>query len=479
MRRSLVALALVGCAHSFDQPASLPLDRARATVDRTRTWPDSAPDEAFRNTQPSPVALPTQPPPAIEEGHLANGVRVLLVERHDLPLVRFGIAVSRGAIDAPPGQFAVILSAMSRGSRSTPVRDYWTYLDAFGVRWETQSSREYGYFAMWTLPPFARGPARLLGEAATQPEFDQETFDRIKKQSLDGLADPESPRSVAADLTFPPGHPYGRTRAESLTGIGALTQRDAATRHYGLVAKDSVTVIASGDIEMARVISFFDKTVGAMTTSASPRVVVSAASIPPRKLVVLDRPTARQDNIVVSFLGVPFDHPDFPALSVLATVLARAGWTHSRLEQGSTYGVSASLQRLRGPAALELSWSTDPDGTLRSLQDMLKTFEQLRGAPIEQARIEVIKQAKSRIVIEAGDSTAESLATLAEIAGLDLSIDAWNKLIARFGTVTAEDVQRVANKYLDLDHMVLVVAGEAARLKAECATLGLGAVETR
>ena len=150
-----------------------------------------------------------------------------------------------------------------------------------------------------------------------------------------------------------------------------------------------------------------------------------------------------------------------------------------RLARGTTYGVNASLGALRGPAPIEVEWRSDPDGTGRSVQDMLAAIEQMRTSLFTGDSLDSAKQTTADWGVDAGDTNADNLKTLAQLAGLNLPVDQYKGLIARFKAVTPEDIRRVALKYLDINHMVLVIAGDATRLAPVVENLNLGKPEIR
>lgn len=183
--------------------------------------------------------------------------------------------------------------------------------------------------------------------------------------------------------------------------------------------------------------------------------------------------------MAIEFLTVPFAHPDFPALSVLSGILAAAGHRRLRLEEGKTYGVSASMSGLRGAATFGLTWRVAPNDTVTSIREMLEAIEHAKTTPPNAALLDTIKRARNQSSVEVGDTNGEALGSLLAMVASGASVEMWNASVARFAAVMPEDVQRVAAKYLDINHMMLVVAGEGARLKSTLESLDLGAPEIR
>ena len=150
---------------------------------------------------------------------------------------------------------------------------------------------------------------------------------------------------MARQLLYPTGHLYGVGLADAIKVDLALKTSDLSALHHRLVAADDVTAVATGDSDLDSVTSMFERGLGALTGHVAKRAAIPAAPPPARTLVVLSEAGLRQDKVVLRFMGVPLDHPDFPALEVAARVIVAAAYDRIRIGHGTTYGV-----RMAGPA---------------------------------------------------------------------------------------------------------------------------------
>jgi zinc protease len=480
----IVTLAVTcACAHSFVVPETVPITRPRGGVS-SRDWPAQAVDDADRQQAPSSTPARVGPPIVITEGRLANGVRALMVERHEFPLSAFGVVVQRGTVDAPAGAFAVLQEADRMGSRATPNREFWSYLNAFSAPVNDARHDEYSFWWIRSLSTDARGPARLLGELTMAPELDSDKVGVVEKEltaASQSINASTEVNDVARKEAYPAGHPYARAHDQFAKPLGSIAPEELRMLHAALVARDDVVVVGAGDFTLEKLISYFDGTVGTMTTQSLARAQVPpAAQVPARKLVVLDRKSLQQDAVCFAWVGVAFDDPDYVPLRVAVSMLRGGSLNDILYRNGATYEVTGTLAMQRGPSPATICYTVARSNSATSLTAVANRARQLAAQPRPAEAVTEYARHLRAIAIESQDTIGETLATLAQIGGLGLTVDEWNKLLARFNTVTPDDVQRVTAKYLGLDHAVIVMAtSDVARATTMLGTAGLGEPEVR
>ena len=121
----------------------------------------------------------------------------------------------------------------------------------------------------------------------------------------------------------------------------------------------------------------------------------------------------------------------------------------------------------------------DNSTTTQSLSDLILTIKRLQAAPAAARELTHAKLTVGGSSIDAGDSSSDVLGMLAELSGLGLSVSESNARDEHIRAVSADDVQRVAKQYFDLDHAIVVIVGDGARLKRVLPSLGLGTPEVR
>jgi predicted Zn-dependent peptidase len=200
-----------------------------------------------------------------------------------------------------------------------------------------------------------------------------------------------------------------------------------------------------------------------------------------RRLYLVDIPGAAQTEVVVGRIGVSRSTPDYYSLVVMNTVLG--GSFTSRLNQnlredkGYSYGASSGFgfDRLAGPFSARSSVHTDV--TDKALAEVMRELRRIR----ERVPGEELERAKNYVALrfpERFESVASIARQLGELYVYDLPLDYYNQYTRRILSVTARDVQRAAQQYLDPERSAIVLVGDRAKIEPGVKALKLGPVET-
>jgi predicted Zn-dependent peptidase len=196
--------------------------------------------------------------------------------------------------------------------------------------------------------------------------------------------------------------------------------------------------------------------------------------------VLLDKPGAAQAVITVGQIGAARNSPDYYALSVMNAIFG--GQFSSRLNlnlreaKGYTYGARTAFDwRIRQPGPLLATASVETAVTAPALVEFLKEFRGMAGGrPVSRQELGFAKAYLTRrhpADFETPGQIALSLETLVEYG---LSNDFFGTYMSRIQTVSGEDVSRVAKKYLDLDHLVIVIVADRAKVESALRQLPAG-----
>lgn len=478
-KRVCALLALVtGCATiEFAPRKSTLLDQPSApgVVD-----PSAAP---FASTMPSATVLQIPPPTIASETRLKNGIRVMLIERHEEPLVAIGVVLQRGSVEAPPGVFDLFVASLSSGSDLISPkalhRDLWVY----AVRRKLDVRREYSVVSAQFIAPLMHDVLRMIVPTFATPSFDSEELDDLIDQHkrFAGRSRDEPRASAHRELyklLFPGGSPYADDPADSakpLDGVTVATVR--ALRP--LVAADDITIVAAGDVTLATLQTQLEAAIGSLGSGARARKEVPASSPPTSPhVLLLDHPHDSQAQLALGYPGVKYDDPDFPALYALSKIIQDGARVSLRLAHGVTYGVSSGIAMMRTPAPVVLTVAVDATRVTQAITD---TFASVKDFAARLEKPGELERLKSWIVANytTYDTVDEALEALKPLAALDLPVDHWSKLRTAIEALTQADLVRVAERYLAPSHAQLVVLGDANLLRAELDALAIAPVEVR
>jgi len=454
---------------------------AQAQASSPNPAPAAAPTD-FRATVPTAHPSSKFAPPTIREARLQNGIRVLVVERHELPLVALKVVSDIGESESPDG---VPWLAADVATSATHAHFSWELGHEFqliGASYDASSSLDGTRIDLHFLAPHLGRALELAAEVATDANFVSALLDPARVAGSD--ARHEATRwpaiTLAGDL-FPETHPFHTlgwgtdasiSRAEP-AALDAFWKRAFVANH--------MTLVVVGDVKLDDVVALASKHFGRISPSAevAPAPAALVATTPRKSIVVVDQPNVAQVHVAVGSVAIDRKSPDYLRLVLLSGVLGSRVYAGTRNAHGYTYGVHTFLEEHRGSGLLLIQGAIELGNAAQSLRDIFAAAANLSSLAIGD---EELARAKSRVrsgwasAFETNAGTAATLATFAQLGEPIAEIDRRNQ---ELDALTANDVLAVAQTYLDPKKLHVVVVGGGHDLTTELAPLGLGPVEIR
>jgi len=448
-----------------------------------------APEEPFRATPPdaSPVAADVALP--LRVTRLPNGLRVVHVERRALPIVAVRLVVERGAADAggPPEAVTLLTRLCRAATRSKGRTELSRSWAALGARHYVASDADGFELGATAAAADLDAAVALVAEAAIEPRLTPDTLAEVRDEWLADLAvthsrtDAVLQRNVLAAL-FGREHAYGyRRHAER--EVRAFGVAELQALHARIFQPAQATLIVVGDAPAELVDAVAARRLGGWAAAGTP--LPRSAAAPPTvrgaRVIHYRRPRTEEVTVAINARGPGAGEPDLIALTVLARAI---GGLSSRLrgdireDRGAAYSIGASVGVRRLASLVTLGAALAEDKAIPALRAMLASLAEARAQGVPERALE---RAKTSLYAEwrTSVSSTEGLASaLSEALGMGLPPDEVARFPARVAAVTADDVRRVARRYLAEDAL-LVVAIARPKLGADLATLGLGPVATR
>ena len=444
-----------------------------------------APD---RSVRPVVGEAPDVVLPALQEFTLDNGMRVLLMEKHDLPLVQINLLIGAGtARDNPasPGVASMTAAMLDEGAAGRSALDIADAFEMLGARFGVGAG-------MHTSSMSLRAPAQRLPDALAiaadvllRPDFPQAELDRLRAERLTSLVRRyDQPGAIAATLfgqtLYGADHPYGREDAGTAASLRAMTTADLRTFHERFYRPNNVTAILVGDIDRPAAERMLGSAFGAWERSAVPReTITDAAQVSGRTIYLVDKPGSAQSVVQLGRIGVPRSTEDYFALEVMNVILG--GSFTSRLNQnlredkGYSYGASSGFGWLPGAGPWSASAAVQTQSTGPAIAEFMK---ELRGMH-EPIPAEEVERARNFLAMRypAGFQSVAGIAgRLGELVQYGLPADYFNSYVANVLAVTNDDVQRVAREYIDPENIAIFIVGDREVIEQQVRDLGLGEV---
>jgi zinc protease len=486
-RRHRMIAPVIGCATTLAACAGTPVTTTPAPIPPGPVV--AAPIDLTK--PPTLAAPPTLRVPPITTRQLPNGLKIVIVEQHELPLADMILQVRNGGEVDPVGKSgaaALTAAMLTEGTTSRSalqIADQAAYL---GVRLGGGSGWEQSTISLHTPTAQLDSAMALFADVALHPAFPAPDLERVRKVRLTALQQLRDRGPAIADRAFATAvfgdqHPYGRPLTGTEASMAALSRDDLVAFYTKYYRPNNATLLVVGDVKPDDIERRAQRLFGPWTRSDVPQPP-SASAQPPKAttLVLIDKPGAAQSSFRLGGIGAPRSTRDYFALQVLNTILG--GSFTSRLNQnlrethGYTYGASSGfgLRRQAGPftaSAEVVSAKTDS-----ALVEFLKELRAIRDTvPSDEL-------AKAKRYLQLG--LPEDFETTGSIAGqmlplltYGIPLDFYDSAIQNIGAVTQADVQRVARQYVDPDHLTLVIVGDRKAIEPGLRALRPGEIIVR
>jgi zinc protease len=251
----------------------------------------------------------------------------------------------------------------------------------------------------------------------------------------------------------------------------AITRADLVDFHKRYFTPGHAVITVVGDITPAEAKAAVDKAFAGWTGGSMPSFSYPAAPAAGATTIYLvDKPGAAQSTFALGEAGPARNTPDYYALRVMNEmlgVLFQSRLNHDIREvKGYSYGVNSNFAYGRGPGAFRAGGDVVTAKTDSALIEFMKELSDIRGP--RPPSDDELAQAKSSLV----QSLPESFSSVAGLNGSIASVytqglpdDYYQELMRGVNAVTRDDVVRVAQKYIDPQHMALLIVGDRARIE--------------
>ena len=407
----------------------------------------------------------------IQDVKSPGGISAWLVEEHSVPLLALRFVFDGGSSQDPAGKegLANFLSAMmDEGAGDMNATQFQERMEELALRMSFEDGRDAFYGSFETLS-VNRDPALdMLRLALNKPRFEAEATDRVRKQLLANLAyAAKNPQSVAGRIWNEEafrGHPYGHNSAGSPESVAAIQPADLEGYRKRIFARDTLRVVAVGDIDAKTLGEVLDKVFGELPAKADLAPVAATSPHPAEKLKVVEMDVP-QSVVVFGMNGLARKDPDFIPAFVMNQVLGGGGFASRLTEEvrekrGLAYSVYSLVQPYRHAATFSGGVATKNEAVKESI-DVIRA-ELLRMATDGPTDAE-LANAKSYLTGSFAlrfDTNAKIANQLLWMLQEDMGIDYVSRRNAMIDAVTMDDVKRAAKRVLKVDDLFITVVGK-------------------
>lgn len=415
------------------------------------------------------IAVPAQAID-IQEVTSPGGIKAWLVEDHSIPFVSLSLDFKGGAsLDDPNKRGAINLmtATLEEGAGKRNATEFAQALEALGAELSFDVGDDSLNVSMRALTENRDEAADLLAQALSQPRFDDSAVERVRAQVQAVIkSEATDPQAIAAKEMARQAwgeHPYATSINGSSDSVARLTRKDLVAAKNRILARDRVVIGAAGDISAEELGPLLDKILGGLPEKGTVPLPEQAELQLTGGVTVIDW---NSPQTIVSFAGpgLPIDDPDYFAAYVANHILGGGGFS-SRLmneireKRGLTYGIGTGL-------ATGLYGQTWQGGMAGSNDTVKQAIDLIRQEWDRMAEEGVTQQeltdAKTYLTGEYPlrfDGNGKIASILAGMQLVGFPIDYPNTRNEQVEAVTAEDVQRVAERLLHSKELRFVLVG--------------------
>ncbi|SIP96009.1 M16 family metallopeptidase [Maribacter ulvicola] len=423
-----------------------------------------------RTVMPKPGPAPEINLGVPQSFNLNNGLKVLVVENHKLPRVSMQLS-----IDNPPilegnkaGVASLTGSLLGLGSKNISKEAFNEEIDFLGARLNFSAQRAYAQ----SLSKYFPRMMELMADAAINPNFTQEEFDKEKNKLITGLKSEEKVVSsisgrIQRALAYGKNHPYGEFTTEETVNNVTLTDVEEFYRDYFVPANAYLIVI--GDVNLEEVKTLTETYFTSWTKAVPPSFSYSQPkNVPNTQINFVDMPNAVQSEITVqNIVNLKMSDHDFIA-ALLANQIFGGG-SDSRLNlnlrenKGYTYGAYSSLGNDKyGSSRFAASVEVRNTVTDSAVVEILKELEQIITKPVTDDELKTTKAIYAGSFIMALENP-ETIARYAlNIEKENLSKDFYKTFLEKLDKVSKAEVEAAAKKYFNVDNARVIVVGKGS-----------------
>jgi len=447
--------------------------------------------QEWRKNKPAAGPAPTLHLPVPQEFTLANGLKVLLVEDHALPVLSVEIISRAGSVDDPAGKSGMATLAsevMSDGTVSRGLKQLATDAEKIGTHVETGAGMDSGSVSITMLTSHTAEGMNLLADVAEHPGFRNDDVDRRRKQRLVRIAqETDNVQSMAArvgpKLVFG-DEPYGRSGVGTAESVAAITPADFTAFYAGHYGPADSALVLAGDVTRAQAENLARQYFGKWAGKTEAAATVPPAPAPqPTRVVIVDKPGAPQTALLAFGLGVRANSPDDATLNVMNYTLGGSFTSrinmNLREEHGYTYGASSGFLQYQEGGLFRAGGLVRTDVTAPAAKELMGELEKFATKPSTADELAAAKEATVRSLPGRFETTGAVVRAIDNIFLYNRPLDYYAKLPAKYLAVTDADIARVAKAYLHPDQLAIVTAGDRAKIEPGLKDAGLGPVEVR
>jgi len=451
--------------------------------------PEAFAEKVDRSKMPQPGAIADAVFPEFQTATLSNGMKVYLVERHDVPQVSVSMQLDTGypadLSAMKDGLAGLTANLLDEGTTSRSALQIADEIDRLGAYLGVGGGGEQSTVEFSALTPTVDQVMAIWADVLRNPAFAEADFRRIQAQTAQALQqqlrDPGSiAQRVLSRSMWGDDHPYGRLVTPQ--EIAAMTPADAAAFHKSWYGPNNATLFVVGDTTLAEITPKLEAALRGWADAPMKRSPVANVARPERPVVYLvDRPDSAQSVILVGTPQAPRNPAEDTRVGAFnslfgGTFTSRVNM-NLREDKGWSYGSRSSVSGGRGPRSFVIQAPVQTDQTKGALIELRKELADIVGRrPPSATELNNVRTNTLLGLASRWETAGAVMGTLMDIHNFNLSADYWAEYADTYRAVTPGEVEAIAKRFIPNQNHVWVIVGDRAKIEKGVRELNLGEV---
>ena len=388
-----------------------------------------------------------------------------------------------------PGLTSMLVGLLDEGSRGQSAIEVADRVARIGGDLDLETGADAVVVSLTTLDRFFETGLSLVHEIATVPNLAPHDFVRIRDLRIERLRQMKDHASAVADRAFSrtlyDAHPYGHAGFGTEAALTIMAVEEVRALHAALIVPEGSTLVIVGNRPEEEMLDAATRIFGEWTAGPAPIAIDRAAALAPppaqplARLGVVSRPGAAQSELRIGHACAARSTPDYHALLTLNTVLGGAFVSRINLnlreDKGYTYGARTGFELRRGIGPFVVQTSVATNATADAVRETLKELRDVsESRPVTPDELSMAKDSVSKGYPRGFETVSQVARSIAQLALHGLPDSYFEDFIPRLSAVTADEVTRVARKYLDMGKMTTVIVGDLDTISRSLGSLDLG-----
>ena len=431
--------------------------------------------------------------PSLNEDTLSNGMRILVAERHEIPVVNFWLDLNAGfAADqfASEGAARLTSALLTSGTVRRTALEISDELQLLGAQLSSGSNLDTSTVFLSALKPTLDEALDLYGDVILNASFPQSDFLRQQQLQLAAIANERvTPLQMALralpPILFGPDHAYGVPLTGSGTeeSVSALEREDVERFHATWFKPENGTLIVVGDTTLAEIKPKLERLFGGWRSDGTvPQKNLRDVSPPAKTAIYLvDKPSSIHSVVIAGTIVPPANPESEVSLETMNNIFGGtfSGRLNMNLRENKhwSYGAGSVVYAARAQRPFLAYASVQADKTADSIAEMLKEISEITGArPVTSEELDKAKQQQT-FELPGAYETMSSIGNLfGDLLQLGLPLNFYDTYVSRVSALTLSNVEACARSVLNPEHIVWMVVGDRSQVEGPLRDLGIGEI---